>query len=156
MRHRVSIKQWPRELRPRERLEREGGAALSLPEVVAILLGNGTREESALQLAERLLSENGGLAFLRQASVAELTAIKGIGAAKACRLKAALELARRMATDWQHRPAVRSAEDVKNLLMEDMRCMDREHFRALYLDRKNRVIAIETVSIGGLHSSVVH
>lgn len=156
MDYHTTIKDLPEEMRPRERLLKQGEESLSPAELIAILLGSGTRQKTAVQLAEYLLAEYKGLRFLKDASFEELSTIKGIGAAKAARLKAAVELGRRLAADYHHRQVIRSPEDVKSRVMEEMRYLDREHFRAAYLDRKNHVISIETISIGGLHSSIVH
>jgi len=152
----VTIKDWPLDLRPRERLLAHGEETLSTAELLAIVIGSGTREKTAVQLAEYLLATYRGLRSLRDASCEELSAVRGIGAAEATRLKAALELGRRLAADVRDRQVIRSPEDVKNKLMEEMRYLDREHFRAVYLDRKNQIISIETISIGGLASSIVH
>ena len=156
MEYHVTIKDLPEELRPRERLLRYGEQVLSVPELIAILLGSGTREMTAIQLAEHLLTKHDGIRFLRHVTYEELKSVKGIGPAKAARLKAAVELGRRLAMDFYDRPVIKSPEDVKNMVMEDMRYLDREHFRAAYLDRKNQVISIEDISIGTLHSSIVH
>ena len=156
MEYHVTIKDLPEELRPRERLLRYGEQVLSVPELIAILLGSGTTGMTAIQLAEHLLTRYDGIRFLRHVTYEELKSVKGIGPAKAARLKAAVELGRRLAMDFNDRPVIKSPEDVKNMVMEDMRYLDREHFRAAYLDRKNQVISIEDISIGTLHSSIVH
>jgi len=152
----VTLKDWPVDLRPRERLLAHGEQSLSTAELVAIVIGSGTTQMTAVQLAEYLLASYRGLRSLKEASCEELAAVKGIGMAKAARLKAAFELGRRLAADFHDRQVIRSPEDVKNKLMEEMRYLDREHFRTVYLDRKNQIISIETISIGGLASSVVH
>ncbi|NLU50602.1 MAG: DNA repair protein RadC [Syntrophomonadaceae bacterium] len=156
MDYHITIKDLPEGMRPREKLLNQGEQALSLAEIIAILLGSGTREKTAVELADYLLARYQGLRYLREASFEELSSVKGIGPAKAARFKAALELGRRLAMDFYDRPVIKTPEDVKNMVMEDMRLLDREHFRAAYLDRKNHVISIETISIGGLHSSIVH
>lgn len=151
-----TIPELPVDLRPRERLKEHGEGALSSAELLAILLGSGTHQQSALSLAAELLSHNEGLRFLATSSFSELEQIKGLGMAKTARIKAALELGRRIAIQTLNRPLIKSAEDVKNMVMEEMRMLDREHFRALYLDRKLRLIALETIAIGGLSSALIH
>jgi DNA repair protein RadC len=152
----LTIKDLPRDIRPRERLLAAGPNALSNSELLAIILGTGNRQESALNLAGRLLSPF-GLRFLVEASIEELSAIKGIGEAKATQIKAALELGKRMAAGGgEARASVCSPQDAGNLVMEDMRYLDRESFRVILLDTKNHVLGIETVSLGSLNASIVH
>ncbi len=134
-----------------------GPCALSSAELLAIILRTGSREESALELAQRLLAGPRGLRFLAEASLEELCNLKGIGLAKAAQIKAAVELGKRLACLGPHmRPAVRSPQDVSMLVMEEMCYLDREHFRAILLNTKNQVLAMETISIGSLNSSLVH
>lgn len=155
--YRFTIKELPPDLRPRERLLKEGPEALSDVELLAIMLRTGTARNSAVDLATSILKQFGNLRSLLDVSVEELSTIKGIGPAKAAQIRAALELGRRVAvaTVWE-RPAVRSPADAAALLMEQMRYLDREHFIALLLNTKNQVIARETISVGTLNSSLVH
>ncbi|MEN6348576.1 MAG: DNA repair protein RadC [Syntrophomonas sp.] len=159
--YRINIKDMPENMRPRERLIRQGETSLTDAELLAIVLGSGSRELNAVQLAENLLNNHDGkLRFLREASLEELLAEKGIGPAKAVSIKAAIEMGKRIAADIQVKRTIRSPEDVtlavKELIMEEMRNYDREHFRVMYLDRKGGLLTSEDVSIGGLHSSIVH
>lgn len=156
MRYRAAIKDLPDDMRPRERLLAKGEEHLSESELLAILLGSGSRDQSALELADELLLQNEGIRFVKRMTLAELQNIKGIGSAKATRLKAAVELGRRVTLAETRRDTVTSPEDVASLVMDDMRFYDREHFKCMYLNRKNQMIALETVSVGGLSSSVVH
>lgn len=153
----LGIKDMPVSDRPRERLLAEGSEALSNTELLAILIRTGTPTASALNLAAHTLKELGGLRGLVQSGHDELQAIKGLGPAKGAQIKAALELGKRIASlGPENRPVIRCPEDVKNLLMEEMRYLDREHFRTISLNTKNHVLAIDTVSIGSLNSSIVH
>jgi DNA repair protein RadC len=153
----VRVKDLPREERPREKLLRVGVENLSLRDLLAIVLRMGTQEDSALTLADRLLATYGNLAELARASVEELCAHKGIGLAKAAQIKAACELGRRLVgTSYGERPYIRCPRDAAQLVMEEMRHLDREHFRALLLNTKHRVIATRNISVGGLNSSLVH
>jgi DNA repair protein RadC len=107
-------------------------------------------------MAERLLSQFGGLAGLAQASHDELCQVHGIGEAKATQIKAALELGRRLlATAPHERPQVRSPADVANLLMLEMSLLEQEHLRAVLLDTKNVVIRVINVYAGNLNTAVV-
>ena len=150
------LKDYPIEMRPREKMLQQGAGALSDTEVVAILLGSGTRNHSALELAQTLLME-GGMAFIAQASVEDLNRFHGVGVAKACQITAALELGKRVsASNMANRPVIRSPQDAAHLVMGDMSHLDREQFRVMNLNTKNQVIAMDTVSIGSLISSPVH
>lgn len=168
----VKIKELPESERPRERLWDQGAGALSTAELLAILIGTGNPAagESALDLAHRLLrwslQQDSGdpqgatgsspLRYLATARPEELCQVPGIGVAKAGRIVAAIELGRRLATAAPRRPAVRQAADVARLLHENMRYLRREHLRAVSLDTKRRIIAIDTISVGGLDSTIVH
>lgn len=155
--YRVTIKDMPLETRPRERLLREGAGALTDMELLAILLRTGTATASAMELAAAILGRFGSLRALVSASAEELSDLKGVGPAKAALLQAALEIGRRIAGSGEEvRPVIRSPEDAAGLVMEEMRHLDREHFRALLLNTKNQVIAREVISIGTLNSSTVH
>lgn len=151
------IKALPSRERPRERLITHGPRALSNRELLAILLRTGTAGESALVVADRLLSAFGSLRELMNASVEELSTLRGVGPAKAVQLKAALELGRRLTADPRAvRPPVRSPADVADLVMEDLRYLDRETFQALLLDTKHRLLAKQVVSVGHLSGAPVH
>lgn len=156
MDYKVGIKNMPVKMRPREKLQARGEEALSEIELLAIILGNGTRNVSALDLAQQLLVFYSGLRNIREASLEDLTRIKGIGLAKAISIKAAIELGRRTALDVKIRNFINSPADVSSLMMEEMRYYDREYFYGLYLDRKGGLLLKEIVSIGSLSSTVVH
>ena len=152
--YRPTIKDLPLDERPRERLARAGESALSTTELLAIILRTGVGGESVLDMATRLISRYGGLPGLARASLAELQAEKGLGPAKTAQLKAALELGRRMllaAPD--ERFVVRSPADVAQLMIAEMAHLEQEHFRALYLDTRNRLLGVETVYVGSLNAS---
>ena len=134
-----------------------GAAALSNRELLALLLGTGTASESALQLAEKILVQARGLTGLVDMTVEELQQIKGVGPAKACVLLAAAELSFRLAEASRGSgPQVRSPRDAADLLMMEMKHLDREYFRIILLDTKHRVIDTPVISIGNLNSSIVH
>jgi len=156
----VKIKDLPEEQRPRERMWTLGAEALNDAELLALILGTGTKSESALMLAQRLLKGDGGkkgLEYIYNASLEELSNLKGIGAAKAVKIKAAVEMGRRIASNYGVKKIViNSPKDVENLLKEEMRVLEKEHFRVILLDTKNKVIFVEEISIGTLDSSIVH
>jgi len=134
-----------------------GPAELSLQELLAVVIGRGTREASALVLAFRLLEAFGDIVSLGRTSVDELKEIPGIGFVRACQLVAAFEIGKRFATDvGQPATAIHGPGDVAQLFMEEMRHLDREHFRAALLNTKNQILKVVTVSIGSLNASIVH
>ncbi|MGE5560635.1 MAG: RadC family protein [Chloroflexota bacterium] len=142
--------------RPRERLRRLGPENLSNVELLAIVLRTGTQGQGALQLAASLLASPGGLRKLVNSPVEELAAVSGVGMAKACSIRAALELGRRLSAETATRPVIKSPRDVSDLLMSDMRYLEKEQFRVLLLNTKNQVLAVEVVSLGDLTSAIVH
>ena len=155
---RIGIRELPEEERPRERLLAFGAQALSAGELLAILIGSGSRRESALELAAMLLSREGGIAFLADCLPEELAGIRGIGNAKAARILAGIELGKRLAQRRREKPpaGMDCALQAAQLLMPDMRYLKKEHFRTVLLNVKNQVISVETIAVGGLSSAVVH
>ncbi|MBS4173701.1 DNA repair protein RadC [Bacillus sp. FJAT-49736] len=151
------IRDFPLDERPRERLIQNGAASLSNQELLAILLRTGTKQESVIQMANRLLKKFEGLNLLKEASLEEIINIKGIGLAKAVQILAALELGRRIANlSYDDRYVIRSPEDGANFVMNDMRFLSQEHFVCLYLNTKNQVLHKQTIFIGSLNASIVH
>jgi DNA repair protein RadC len=147
----------PQSERPRERMLQQGAQALSSAELLAILLRTGTVAESAVRLAERILRESGSLRSLTDMRLEQLTSIKGVGPAKALQIQAGIELGRRLArTSNEERPVIRSPHDAADLLMEELRFLNKEHFVCLFLNTKNHVIGQETISVGSLNATVVH
>lgn len=153
----LMIRDFPVDERPRERLINNGADSLSNQELLAILLRTGSKSESVIQLANRLLTQFDGLMWLKDAAMEELTGLKGIGQAKAVQIAAAVELGRRISNlSYDDRYVIRSPEDGANYVMNDMRFLTQEHFVCLYLNTKNQVIHRQTVFIGSLNASIVH
>lgn len=126
---------------------------LPLYELLALTL----RERADSDAITGVIRRFGNLEDLLDASVEELTEIKGIGERKAIQIKASLEFGRRLITSPPtSRPVIKQPEDAAKLLVPDMRYLDREHFRVMLLNTKNHVLAIETVSIGSLSATIVH
>lgn len=151
------LKDLPPEERPRERLHAYGAQALTTAELIAILIRTGNAERSAVALGEFLLAEFGSIQGVATASLEQLAAVKGLGAAKAAQIKAAIEFGNRLTLFTEEgRPSIGGPQDVSNLLMPDLRYQKKEHLKSLLLDTKNRVLAIKTVSVGDLSSSIVH
>lgn len=147
----------PLEERPRERMMNYGAEALSHAELLAILLRTGTKDESVMHLANRIMRQVGSIRQLVDLSIEELTEIKGIGTAKAIQIKAGIELGRRITrTGKEEVKAIRSPRDAADLLIEQLRYLQKEHFVCLFLNTKNHIISQETLSMGSLNASIVH
>ena len=154
----MKIKSLPRDERPVEKTLCKGASALSNSELLAILLGSGTRDKSAIGLAEDIISKDkSGISYLAESSVQELMSIRGIGQSKAARIMAAVELGKRISTTPRvKRMGVESSDDIARMFIEDMRYEKREVFKALLLNPRGEIISIETVSVGELTSTLVH
>ena len=151
-----TIKEMPEDLRPRERLEYVGAGALSVVELLAILLRTGGRGENVIRQSERLLTEFNGLSGLARASFEELTMTYGVGKAKVTQIKAAIELGRRLLLAApQERDKIQSPTDVANLLMLEMGMLEREQVRVVLLDTKNQVQRTPVVYSGSLNAAVI-
>ena len=152
-----SIKNWATTERPREKLLYHGSGILTDSELIAIIIGNGTRKKSALDLARDVmaLSKN-NLRELGKKSIHDFMSIKGIGEAKAVCLVAALELARRRYNSpILDKPQIKSSKDIAKFLQNSLQDKNHEVFIAIYLSKSNRVISMETISVGGLTSTIV-
>lgn len=155
----MQIKKMPENERPQERMMYRGAAGLSNSELLALILRTGTNDKSAIQLAEDVISfasvNNGGLG---RVDAKELTAIDGIGTAKACSIVAALELSKRVMAGSVRDSARRlnSSDEVGALLMEEMVYERREVFMSILLNTKLQIESKMIVSIGNLDTAPVH
>lgn len=153
----MKIKEMPAGERPVEKLFSHGKAALSNAELIGILLGSGTREASAVSIADEIISAAGGIKGLSELDCEDLIRIRGIGPRKAATIVCALELGRRVATEsGKQKLCVRSPESLADLFMEDMRYAHKEYFKVLMLNVKLEIIGLETVSVGELSGAPVH
>ena len=153
------VKDLPVDDRPRERLLAYGPGILSNAELLAILLRSGSKEKSAMQLAQELLSRHrdSGVSALATMNVDELIEYKGIGSAKAALLMAAVELGRRLEINAaSQKPVVHCPADAANYAMPRLRYEQREHFAIILLNIKNHILSMPIISIGSLTASVVH
>ncbi|RYE57108.1 MAG: JAB domain-containing protein [Sphingobacteriales bacterium] len=151
-----SIKTWPLDDRPREKMQSKGAAALSNSELLAILINNGNKEKSALQIAKEILqvSQN-NLDELGKLSLKELQTVKGIGFAKAITITAAMELGRRRnSSDFLQKQMVRSSGEIANYLKVALKDHAHEVFAVVFLNRANKILHFEIVSSGGLTGTV--
>jgi DNA repair protein RadC len=151
-----SIKQWAKDDRPREKLLTKGPQTLSDSELLAILILNGNKEKSALDLAKDVLKlGKNSLPELGKLTVRELTKVKGIGEAKAVAIVAALELGRRrQALAAREKPVVSSSADVAMYLQTLLRDHRHEVFAVLFLNRANKINHFQIMSEGGITGTV--
>lgn len=152
-----TIKSWAEDDRPREKLLEKGHQSVSDAELLAILLGSGSRNETAVDLAKRILRQaNNNLHELGRYSIEDLMKFKGIGEAKAITIMAAMELGRRRQTlDVRERPIIRSSSDAYQILAAALMDLNYEEFWILLLNQSNRVIGKERISAGGVAGTVV-
>jgi DNA repair protein RadC len=153
----TSIKNWAVADRPREKLAQHGSNTLSNAELLAILINNGHKDKSAVELArEVLLMGNNNLAELGKLGLEQLQSVKGIGLAKAITIAAALELGRRrQITEPLVRSVVRTSNDIAQYLKPMLKDYAFEVFAVIYLNRANKVKHFEIVSRGGITGTVV-
>src|SRR5258708_5874239 len=152
----ATVRELPSHERPRERLQHFGPQALSVAELLAIILRTGTRGDNALELANKLLAKYGGLPGLVRADHRELCAEHGIGEAKAAQVKAALEIGRRLAlVQADTRYKIRTPADAANLVMLDLAYLDTEQMRILLLDAKGQLVEKVSLYQGTANSSVL-
>lgn len=154
--HMSTIQEIPEQERPRERLARLGPSSLTEAELLAILLRVGVRGASAVTLGAQLLKKFGGLPGIARASVDDLAAHKGVGAAKAVQIKAAFEIALRMSRQMEPEVYLREPQDVFNYLGQEMGQLNTEHMRVLMVNTRMRLLHVEEISRGILNEVTVH
>jgi len=152
-----SIKHWADDDKPREKLVQKGRSVLSDAELIAILIGSGSRNESAVELAKRILaSVNNNLNELGKLSIKQLMQFKGIGEAKAVSIVAALEVGRRRrGEDAQKITKISSSKDAFDILHPTIGELEHEEFWILYLNNANNVLLSSLLSKGGLTGTLV-
>ncbi|MBD3203068.1 DNA repair protein RadC [Candidatus Woesearchaeota archaeon] len=149
----MRIKDMPKESQPRYRFKKLGEKALSDSELLAIILSKGTKNENAIEIANRLLS-NFGKENLSNLSLIELQKINGIGPAKAMQIKALFEFIKR--TKKKEKKYINSAQDVFNMYYEEVKDEKQERFIIVMLDTKNKIISDKIISIGILDQAILH
>lgn len=155
-RYHLTIKDLQPDERPRERLKLYGASTLSNGELLAISLNTGIKGEPVTAMAQRLLTTHGGLTGLMRLDFVELARERGIGESKAAKVKAALELGRRLAAiSGDERPTITTPEDVVQLIGVDMAALEQEQLRVILLDTKHRVLATRTVYQGSANEATV-
>ena len=163
----ITIKDLPPSERPRERLFNKGAASLSTPELLSILLGSGSKGDPVMTLSQRILKSYGSLFRIQNASVEDLKSIKGLGDAKAAKLKACIEIARRMNIEERvhefseskrrkETETITSPDRLFELIRSKITQFTKEHFFVISLDTRNNLIGIDEISVGTLTASLVH
>lgn len=151
-----TIKELPESERPRERLIKQGTKSLSDAELLAVILRTGTRYQSVIDLAKNVVKEL-NIKQLSQASFNQLRGFHGISTVKACQLLASFELGKRVYSFSKGSQVfINTSKDAVKLLKPELSYLKREHFVGLYLDSRNCLLRKETISIGGLNTSIVH
>ncbi|MCI2229792.1 DNA repair protein RadC [Polaribacter sp. MSW13] len=152
-----SIKSWAVDDRPREKLLAKGKTTLSDAELIAILIGSGNKQESALALAKRILqSVNGNINQLAKLSVQKLSAFKGIGNAKAIAIITALELGKRRQLETAlEKPKITNSKEVFQLMQPIIADLEHEEFWGVFLNNANKVLTKYQISKGGLTATIV-
>ena len=156
----IKMKELPISERPYEKLEMYGAHTLSNAELLAIIIKNGTKEESSVTLAQKILSlgknkncTQDNLKFLQELSIEEFMKIKGIGKVKAIQLKATCELAKRISKPIENiKTKIKAPRDIVNLLMDELKNEKREMVKVIILNSHNTILKIQTISQGGTNS----
>jgi len=162
MRKSFTLHDLPLEERPRERLQKFGSESLSASELLALILGRGIKGEPVMMTSQKILSRFGSLKGLEEASLEDLKEIKGLGLAKAAQIQACVEIARRI-NDSDHvqkqkgkKRQILSSKDVYNLVKSKIKNYSKEHFIVLSFDSRNKLIGIDTITVGTLDSNLIH
>lgn len=147
----MKMKELPLSERPYEKLELYGAEKLSNAELLAIIIKTGTKEKTVVTIAQEILKlQNGNnLRFLQDLSIEDFMKVKGIGKVKAIQLKAVAELTKRIARPIDNKIKIKSAKDVADLLMPEMKYEKREIAKVILLNSKNIILKITNISLGG-------
>lgn len=152
----IAIKHWAEDDRPREKLLLKGSAALSNAELLAIIINNGTKDESAIAVAQKVLAAvHNRLDDLAKMSVKQLLnlKVKGIGPAKAIAIAAALELGMRREIDFKRKECINTGADAAEYLQAKLQYLKHEVFVVMFLDAGRHILHEETISQGGLNGT---
>lgn len=151
----ASIKTWPKNERPREKLLKDGEHKLSNPELLAILLRNGTKGQSAVDLARKIIQKFRNFRSMSSADPSHWAEFKGLGPAKICQIKAAIEIGRRFneETISENRPKIQSSKDAADILMPRMRDLPKEVFKIILLNSQNKIIDIVEITEGTVNQA---
>jgi len=155
--YRTRIKEWPADDRPREKLLKHGAGSLSDAELLALLIGSGTGDATAVDIAKHFLVQHRNLSTVASQSIHELARLKGIGPARAARITAAFEIGRRVesGTDYE-RQKIRAPEDLVRYYGPRFRDLKQEIFSVVLLDSGQKILRDVQISSGTLNASLVH
>jgi DNA repair protein RadC len=152
-----TVRDLPKPERPRERLQKFGPEVLSAQELLALVIGRGIPKKSVMSIAQELLAKFGNIKAISQATIGELSQIKGIGLAKAAQIKACFELGKREELDPEvENFNIKDPEGVVKAIRASIKDKAKEHFKLILLNPRNKIIGISTISIGTLNASLVH
>jgi len=152
-----TIHDLPKPERPRERLKKLGPEALSAQELLALVIGRGIPQKSVMNIAQELLAKFGNIKAISQATLEELSQIKGIGLAKAAQIKACFELGKRQELELELEDIdIKNPQSIVKVIQAKIKDKAKEHFKLILLNTRNKIIGISNVSIGTLDSSLVH
>ena len=159
----MKMKELPISERPYEKLEMYGANTLSNAELLAIIIKSGTKDESSVTLAQKILSlgknkecKEDNIKFLQELSIEEFMKIKGIGKVKAIQLKATCELAKRISKPIrQIKTKIRTPQDIANLFIDELKVEKREIVKVIIMNSQNVILKIQTISQGGTSSAQV-
>jgi DNA repair protein RadC len=147
----------PKPERPRERLRKFGVDALSAAELLALVIGRGVRKNPVMNIAQELLNRFGSVKGISEASVEELSKVRGIGLAKAAQIRACFELGKRQDLEVEDdEVSISNPRDVARAVRQRIQDKAKEHFTLVLLNTRNKIIRIETISTGTLNASLVH
>jgi len=152
-----TIHDLPKPERPRERLQQSGPEALSAQELLALIIGRGVSKKSVMTIAQELMVKFGNIKAISEATLEELSQIKGIGFAKAVQIKACFELGKRKDLEPELKDFdIKDPQSVVKAIRSSIKDKAKEHFKLILLNTRNKIIGISTVSIGSLNASIVH
>jgi DNA repair protein RadC len=147
----------PKPERPRERLKQFGPEALSAQELLALIIGRGVSRKSVMTIAQELLIKFGNVKAISEATLEELSQIKGIGFAKAAQIKACFELGKRQDLEPEQKDFdIKDPQSVVKAIRASIKDKAKEHFKLILLNARNKILGISTISIGSLNASIVH
>lgn len=147
----------PKAERPRERLKQFGPEALSAQELLALIIGRGVSKKSVMTIAQELLIKFGNVKAISEATIEELSQIKGIGFAKAVQIKACFELGKRKDLEPELKDFdIKEPQNIVKAIRASIKDKAKEHFKLILLNARNKILGISTISIGSLNASIVH
>lgn len=156
MKENIKLSDIPKEYKPREKLLKYGSNLLKDEELLAIIIGTGSKEEDVLKLSKKILNDSGGIHGLLTCSAQEFISIKGIKNAKAAKILAVCEIYKRLSKPTKKITSIKKPLDVFNLMMSDISFKKQEIFVVITLNSKNNIVSKKEIFKGSLNSSLVH